>query len=899
MSMMRARVRGHRWVDHPAAAVMKARVPGQWVDCPAAVVMEAREQGRCWIDHPAVAVMEARVQGRHWVDRPSVGTMPNITILIMLFDTDVVNAIFSTVIPITILMIFIFNSRNEPEADRDDVSVSKSIEDKKVPAAPSIVIKSRENKKGPEAQGGVRPKGFSKAPETRGVVKSQGSNNLPEIPSVIKSRGKGPARGSRIHGRAQGGGRGPPGRPSRARSESQRIDYVTKRLLSAGELKMKELQNQLQEMRKHLQVVKDENRLFKNVQHKHQRALKKFEDTESQLPQLLKNHSNEVRSLREQLRHTREKHDKTDRYLRDAEDELDRANAQLKKYKGLSEQKNPGERSELDRRLNKVESTLEEKNSKIRELERHLEMVKKNHRHELGTERARDKEAQKQIDLMTEEKARLEVLVKEKEKQLEAQNIYSNRLLVPAGTYSGTPPHTPPLWRQSLMKQSESLTDVSSRDKAKAYEEKRRAADAEKKEKRAKSQEPKKTPPKKTAEEQKEKAAAETSQQPQREDSEGEFWRRQEERYKQDQTNRDRKEEEEEEEAAKLREERERLKRDLEEKERAERERREAAQRERREREQKEDTERKEREERERGQKEREERERKEAEERATQRREEEIRAREEEERLEREARLAEEQRKKEELLRRLQQLGGSGDKTQPSGDPFAPHDSPSRRGGGGEPFAPSPSKRKDYIFTQSVENLHKGKPSHDHKNDDSDIGGYQPSFVSPLKTNTTTMKQKKPLSLFDDDADPKPAANLGGADKKSRLMADLFGGSRTSDTKKTSDGDDLFLSGSRAAAAPRQPMQNKRAAAAFPWDGPLPPSNRPREGEKRESSALFGGGAAVVVDDREEAMGNGGPRSKHLLPRRPRQTNTTTFSSKPAVLAVDNFDDDIEEVVL
>ncbi|KAL8573614.1 hypothetical protein ACOMHN_007167 [Nucella lapillus] len=72
MLMMRARVQGHRWVDHPAAAVMEARVPGQWVDRPAAVVMEAREQGRCWIDHPAAAVMEARVQGRHWVDRPSI-----------------------------------------------------------------------------------------------------------------------------------------------------------------------------------------------------------------------------------------------------------------------------------------------------------------------------------------------------------------------------------------------------------------------------------------------------------------------------------------------------------------------------------------------------------------------------------------------------------------------------------------------------------------------------------------------------------------------------------------------------------------------------------------------------------------------------------------------------------
>ncbi|KAL8592579.1 hypothetical protein ACOMHN_030264 [Nucella lapillus] len=65
-------LQGHRWVDHPAAAVMEARVPGQWVDRPAAMVIEAREQRRCWIDHPAAAVMEARVQGRHWVDRPLV-----------------------------------------------------------------------------------------------------------------------------------------------------------------------------------------------------------------------------------------------------------------------------------------------------------------------------------------------------------------------------------------------------------------------------------------------------------------------------------------------------------------------------------------------------------------------------------------------------------------------------------------------------------------------------------------------------------------------------------------------------------------------------------------------------------------------------------------------------------
>ncbi|KAL8598173.1 hypothetical protein ACOMHN_043244 [Nucella lapillus] len=88
MLMMRARVQEHRWVDHPAAAVMEARVPGQWVDRPAAMVMEAREQGRCWIDHPAAAVMEARVQGRHWVDRPSDAKFHDMFIHIILEPRD-------------------------------------------------------------------------------------------------------------------------------------------------------------------------------------------------------------------------------------------------------------------------------------------------------------------------------------------------------------------------------------------------------------------------------------------------------------------------------------------------------------------------------------------------------------------------------------------------------------------------------------------------------------------------------------------------------------------------------------------------------------------------------------------------------------------------------------------
>ena len=379
----------------------------------------------------------------------------------------------------------------------------------------------------------------------------------------------------------------------------------------------------------------------------------------------------------------------------------------------------------------------------------------------------------------------------------------------------------------------------------------------------------------------------------QREDSEADFWRRQEERYKQDQINRQKQEderrrrEEEEREQSRLREQQEKLQREREEREKAERERREADERERKEREQKEkdERERQEREQREREQREKEERERREAEER--EKREQERKAKEEQERQ------AEERQKKDELLRRLQNMDTSHSDSQPSDDPFAPAASRNAES--------SPSK-KDYTFTRSVENMHKGKPAREDvtvpyldrqrrlkaANEDADIGGYQPSFSGPLKTTGDT--QKKPLSLFH-DSESKPAVKpaASGSDKKSKLMADLFGSQTVSNSSATKDeSDDLFL----GSKPPRQPAQSKKTSG-FPWDDPAP-TPKVNGTAQRESSALFGGGAALVEDDSVVARGG----NTTLLPRRPRQA-ATTFSSKPAVMAVDNFDDDIEEVVL
>ena len=62
-------------------------------------------------------------------------------------------------------------------------------------------------------------------------------------------------------------------------------------------------------------------------------------------------------------------------------------------------------------------------------------------------------------------------------RELDSKNIYSNRFLKPAGSYNGTPADTP---RPLHKKTSGSVNDLTSRDKAKAYEDKRRKEEKKK-----------------------------------------------------------------------------------------------------------------------------------------------------------------------------------------------------------------------------------------------------------------------------------------------------------------------------------------------------------------------------------------------------------------------------------
>lgn len=167
------------------------------------------------------------------------------------------------------------------------------------------------------------------------------------------------------HRGGRGRGRNVTSRTSVANSEPK-TDGVVQRMLSAKNLKLNELRNQIEEMQTAFRDLKEENKLLKKMQHRQEKALVKYEDTEGDLPQIIAKHQNEVRSLKENLRKTREKYERTDRYLRDAEDELDKAKSKLKRYKSLADQNNLKERDELQKENQKLQIDLEEKELRVK-----------------------------------------------------------------------------------------------------------------------------------------------------------------------------------------------------------------------------------------------------------------------------------------------------------------------------------------------------------------------------------------------------------------------------------------------------------------------------------------------------------------------------------------------------
>ncbi|KAM8953564.1 lebercilin isoform 1-T1 [Pelodytes ibericus] len=215
-------------------------------------------------------------------------------------------------------------------------------------------------------------------------------------------------------------------------SHPKDIDLLSKRMLSARLLKIKELGNELTELQIKLEELQKENKTLKKLQFRQQKALNKFEDTESEISKLLSRHNNEMRTLREQLRKSQEKERNSEKRLKETEDELYRANASLKELKQLSENRHLAKRKDLTKKLVLLESQLDERDKRVKDLEKNIELTQNSFQRQLKTEKKKSHDAQEETRLLRGELQRLTIKLNEKERELEIKNIYAYRLSKPS-----------------------------------------------------------------------------------------------------------------------------------------------------------------------------------------------------------------------------------------------------------------------------------------------------------------------------------------------------------------------------------------------------------------------------------------------------------------------------------
>ncbi|XP_012327215.1 lebercilin isoform X2 [Aotus nancymaae] len=205
-------------------------------------------------------------------------------------------------------------------------------------------------------------------------------------------------------------------------------NLVTRRVLSARLLKINDLQNEVSELQVKLAELLKENKSLKRLQYRQEKALNKFEDAENEISQLIFRHNNEITALKERLRKSQEKERATEKRVKDTESELFKTKFSLQKLKEISEARHLPERDNLAKKLVSAELKLDDTERRIKELSKNLELSTNSFQRQLVAERKRAYEAYDENKVLQKEVQQLYHKLKEKERELDIKNIYSNRL---------------------------------------------------------------------------------------------------------------------------------------------------------------------------------------------------------------------------------------------------------------------------------------------------------------------------------------------------------------------------------------------------------------------------------------------------------------------------------------
>ncbi|EDL76660.1 similar to RIKEN cDNA 4921526F01 gene [Rattus norvegicus] len=216
---------------------------------------------------------------------------------------------------------------------------------------------------------------------------------------------------------------------SQIQTIAKRRDTMTHRILSARLHKIKELKNELADIHRKLEATILENQFLKQLQLRHLKAIGTYVNSQNNLPQITVKHQNEVKNLRQLLRKSQEKERAVSRKLRETDSELLRTKDALQALQRLSEDKNLAEREELTHRLTDLTAKMEANDKKIQNLEKQLRLNNRSFSRQLAKENRKTLAAQTATKALQAEVRQLQQKLKEKDRELEIKNIYTNRIL--------------------------------------------------------------------------------------------------------------------------------------------------------------------------------------------------------------------------------------------------------------------------------------------------------------------------------------------------------------------------------------------------------------------------------------------------------------------------------------
>ncbi|XP_063211624.1 lebercilin-like protein [Chroicocephalus ridibundus] len=222
---------------------------------------------------------------------------------------------------------------------------------------------------------------------------------------------------------------------------SQKKNAVAQRISSARLHEIKELKNEIFYVQHQLEALSLENHVLKQLHGRHSKAIGRYENSESNLPDLLASHYNEVRTLRQLLRMSQEDERNTSRKLRKVEAELLRAKDALQTLLMLSENKALVEREELDYRLSVLTEKIKVNDKRIQSLEKQLKLNNSTFSRQLANENKNAVEAGIITKNLKMEINSLHKKIKEKDRQLHVKNIYANRMSKILKDKSDSVPH--------------------------------------------------------------------------------------------------------------------------------------------------------------------------------------------------------------------------------------------------------------------------------------------------------------------------------------------------------------------------------------------------------------------------------------------------------------------------